>query len=483
MSHASRAVIACAVFGIAKPAMACSEFAGAILSGCCSMAMTHFPKAAGPGGGGSLFTGPENYPSKNVSLLSNLPLAQIGGGKGSSLYGWVDPLTRREYAIMGRSNGTAFIDVTNPTQPRYVANLPMATGSVATDWREPKVYGNHVYVGVDRTDHPIQVVDLTKLRNYSGTPLTLAADSNFRGNGTSTTWLKQAHTLAINHDSGFLYAAGSNKYSGGLMAIDVRNPLSPVEVGGFSGDGYTHETQVVIYNGPDAQYRGREIAFNSNAKSGAVIDTFSIVDVTNKTSMTRLASKTYPGARWIHQGWLTEDHRYFFQNDEFDETGGVTGGKTRTHLWDVQDLDNPSYKGFWDNTTTSVDHNLYVKDGYVYQTNYTTGLRILKIGNLDSSDSSEWLTEVAFFDTYPANDAATFNGAWNNYPFLPSGNVLVSDIEGGLFVLRPELGGFSMHKKLGDDVLFQSVPEPGSVGLMATGFVTLVLRRRRCLRS
>ena len=477
-------IAAVVVFAGADSVLACSQLTGLPLVGCCGMDMRPRvtappPRAPAPSPAG----GPESFASWNVTLMGQLPLSQMGGGVGSSLYGWTDPLTRREYAIMGRSNGTAFVDVTNPAQPRYVANLPMAAGSSATDWREPKVYGNYAYVGVDRTNHPIQVIDLTKLRAYTGTPLTLAADRNFRGNGNS---LVQAHTLAINPETGFLYACGTNKYSGGLMAIDVRNPLNPVEAGGYSGDGYTHETQVVVYRGPDLAHRGKEIAFNSNAKSNPSVDTFSIVDVTNKATPRRLSTQTYSGARWIHQGWLTEDQRFFLQNDESDESGGVTGGRTRTHLWDVRDLDLPVYKGFWDNTTTSIDHNMYVHRGYLFQTNYTTGLRVLKIGNLESADPDDWLNEVAYFDTYTPNDGKTFNGAWNNYPFLPSGNILVSDIDGGLFVLRPNLPGWTqggvgqLVKDLGLGFpTFNHVPEPTTVSLLTPFALALLGRRRR----
>jgi choice-of-anchor B domain-containing protein len=418
--------------------------------------------------------GPWN--AKNISLLSNVPLASMGGGAGSSLYAWVDPLTKREYAIMGRSNGTAIIDVTDPYQPVYVANMPIAAGSVPTDWREPKVFGNYAFVGVDRTTHPMQVLDLTRLRGYSGTTMTLNADANFTG-------VTKIHTLAVNKQTGFLYASGTDKYAGGVMAINVNNPLAPVNAGGFSADGYTHETQVVVYNGPDIAYRGHEIAFNSNAKSGSVQDTFSIVDYTNKSQPARLSTKTYANAKWIHQGWLTEDQRYFFQDDESDETAGVTGGKTRTHLWDVSDLNNPQYRGYYDHTTTSIDHNLYVKGNYVYETNYTTGLRILEIGDLSSTDSSKWLKEVAYFDTYQPDDSATFNGAWNNYPFLPSGNVLVSDINGGLFVLRPQLGRTPPEPTVYDSPAFptsnMTVPEPGLAGCVALAGVASTLRRRR----
>jgi choice-of-anchor B domain-containing protein len=417
----------------------------------------------GTGIGGGALTSPGGFDSLNIDLLSNVPLSAMGGGSGSSLYGWVDPLTQREYAIMGRSNGTAFIDITNPTAPVYTANLPKLAGAADTIWREPKVYQNTAYIGVDGTTHRMQVVDLTQLRNYAGTTMTLNAGTYNPGSGTLT--VTRIHTLAINADTGFLYAAGTRFETSpgdinavGLHVINVQNPSNPTFAGTYSGDDYTHETQVVTYKGPDAQHVGKEIAFNSNGKQLGRPDTFSIVDVTNKSAITGLSSKTYANAGYIHQGWLTEDHRFFFQNDEFDEQNGTTNGKTRTHLWDVSDLDNAIYKGFFDHATTSTDHNLYTKDGFLYETNYTTGLRILKIGDLTSNTPSDWLQEVAYFDTFPGNDAAGFNGAWNNYPYFPSGNIVVSDRQNGLFVLRA------------------NIPEPGTLAA-AICILAGVLRR------
>jgi choice-of-anchor B domain-containing protein len=459
------------------PGLACPGFVPCVPSACLSMhTRAQSVASAGPDVGGPL-----PYPSRNMTLVGHLPLAQMGGvsgATGSSLYGWTDPLTRREYAIMGRSNGTAFIDVTVPSSPVYVANLPMQPGSSQTLWREPKVYGNHAYVGVDGTSHPLQVVNLAQLRNYSGTTMTLGA-TTFSGSGTVS--INRAHTLAINADTGFLYAAGTNRHAGGLYAIDVRNPAAPAYAGGYALDGYTHETQVVTYRGPDAQYRGREIAFNSNGV-WENNDSLGIVDVTNKSAMTRISRRSYPNAGYIHQGWLTEDQRYFFQNDEFDESNGVTGGRTRTHLWDVSDLDNPVYRGFYDHQTTSVDHNLYVRGNYLYETNYTTGLRVLRIGNLESTNPSDWLTEVAFFDTYPQNDAQTYNGAWNNFPYFDSGNILVSDIDGGLFVLRmnlPENPQYGVKPPPLHGPVFAPVPEPGSATVFAGALCVLALGRRR----
>ncbi len=471
--HRSCAAVCLAVSAAATGALACPGVVPCVPSACITM---HVPVPTRS----PTYTvdGPVNFPAQRVTLMSQLPLNQMGGvasTTGSSLYAWTDPLTQHEYAIMGRSNGTAFIDVTNPRQPVYVANLPKLAGSADTLWREPKVYGNYAYIGVDGTTHRMQHVNLTQLRNYAGTPLTL--------NAGSYTGVNNIHTLAINKDSGYLYAAGSNLNSGGLHIIDVRNPGAPVAAGNTSVDGYTHETQVVTYRGPDTQHYGREIAFNSNGKLSGT-DTFSIVDVTNKSAITRLSTRTYANARYIHQGWLTDDHRYFFQNDELDE-GSVTP-VTNTHLWDVSDLDNPIYRGEFRNTTTSTDHNLYVRAGYVFQSNYTTGLRILKIGNLQSDNPQDWLQEVAWFDTYPADDHSQtpWSGAWNNYPYLPSGNILVSDINGGLFVLRPDLPGWeaafgdSFKKDFSNGTNLNTVPEPATSLVTAT-LMMLALQRRR----
>lgn len=400
-----------------------------------------------------------NYssPGASIKMLSNMPLSQIGGGSGASLYGWVDPQTNREYALMGRSTGTSIIDITNPASPAYVANVPRQTGTAATSWREPKVVGNTMYIGVDGTTAGMQIVDLTRVRNYNGTTLTLNADATYTG-------VTRIHTLGVSPGTNFLYATGTNTASGGLRVLDVTNPLAPTVAASWSTDGYTHENQVVKYNGPDAAYRGREISFSSNGRSTNITtNRFSIVDVTNKSSVVRLASKGYASSGYTHQGWLTEDQRYFVMNDELDETNNLTSGHTRTHFWDVSDLDNPVYKGFYTHEGSSIDHNLYIKDRLIYMSNYTSGLHIFALDNPASANPNDWMHEVASFDTYLPDDSTTFNGTWNNYPFFPSGNIAVSDINGGLFVLKLDLS---------------ITPEPATA-LMVSMFAFTPMRRNR----
>jgi len=355
------------------------------------------------------------FPCSGIDLLSFLPHNTIGGGMGNDIWGWTDGLTGKEYALVGRTSGTSFVDISNPTAPVYLGNLP--THNVNSIWRGIKVYKDHAFIVSEASGHGMQVFDLRQLRGVTA-PATFTETAYYNGFG-------KAHTLALNEETGFAYAAGTGTCSGGLHIVDVREPTAPAYAGCFAADGYSHETQCVTYRGTDLEHRGKEICFNSNE------DTLTIVDVTDKSATRQLARLPYDGARYTHQGWLTEDGTHFLVDDELDEIR--LGTKTRTHVLDVSDLDAPRYVGFHEHATPSIDHNLYIRGRYVYESNYTSGLRILRLDNAATATMSE----VGFFDVFPANDNADFAGTWSNYPFFPSGTVIVNGIEQGLFVLRP----------------------------------------------
>lgn len=365
--------------------------------------------------GGMAFT----FPCRNVNLASFLSLEDIGGGQANDVWGWTDPLTGKEYALLGRTTGTSFIDLSDPEHPVYLGNLP--AHNISSTWRGIKVYKNHAFIISEAVDHGMQVFDLTQLRNVASPPVTFAETTHYSGFG-------RGHTIAVNEETGFVYVAGSrDTCSGGLHMVTVQNPINPTFAGCVAQDGYTHETQCVTYHGPDAAYRGREICFSAN------VDTLTIVDVTNKSNPVQLSRTGYAGVGYTHQGWLTENHAHFLLDDELDELN--FDNHTRTFIWNVSDLNAPSMTGTHDAETHSIDHNQYVRGRYVYQGNYQAGLRILDINNVGAAS----MNEVAYFDVYPTGDEAAFNGAWSNYPFFPSGIVLVGGIEQGLFVLRPTI--------------------------------------------
>lgn len=365
------------------------------------------------------------YPCDKVDLMARLTLAQLGATTGSpstaDLWGWTDPLTQREYAIVGLNNGTAFVDITDPAVPVRLGNLPshLATSNL---WRDVDVAGNWCYIGSELAGHGMQVFDLTLLRNVVNPPVT------FTENGW-TNIFGRSHTLCADKLHPYVYAVGTDIASGGLVVLDVSNPIVPVLVGTFSTEGYIHENVVYTYAGPDADHTGKQLSFNFHTGT----DRITVVDVTDKTDMNTLVTINYTGGNLCHQGWLTEDQRYLLMDDEGDE--GTFGHGTRTRIFDLLDLDAPIYLGAYTSTLLSTDHNLYTHKGLVYQANYSSGLRILDLAPV----STGTLTPVAYFDTYSANNSAGYNGAWGNYPYFPSGTVIISDQTGGLFIVKPRL--------------------------------------------
>lgn len=372
------------------------------------------PCSGGAGGVGTA----SGFPCKNIDLYAHLNISELGGSagiEGNDIWGWTDPLNGKEYAIIGLTSHTAFVDISNPINPIYLGKLPTATTN--SIWRDVKVYNNYAFIVSEASNHGMQVFDLTRLRNVVAPPLTFTSDAHYTGFG-------KAHNIAINEATGFAYAIGTSTFSGGPHFINIQNPLTPVAAGGYSAQNYTHDAQIVIYNGPDTEHVGKEIFFGANENKVVV------VDVTNKTNPILLSTFTYTNADYVHQGWLTEDHKYFMLGDELDET--AFGFNTKTVIIDMSNLDAPILKSNYFGTTAAIDHNGYTLNNEFYLANYRAGFRLMDMSDIENGN----MTEVGFFDTYPASNSNSFNGAWSVYPYFASGSIIISDIESGLFVVK-----------------------------------------------
>ena len=370
----------------------------------------------------------------NVDLLAFMPTSDVGGAEGvtaSDIWGWTDPETGKEYALLGRSDGTAFIDISTPAAPVYLGNLSLTEGANPNVWRDIKVFSNHAFIVADGAgEHGMQVFDLTQLRDLADVPAEFTETAIYRG-------IHSAHNIVINEDTGFAYAVGSSgggdTCGGGLHMVDISDPANPVFAGCFAhegtgraGTGYSHDAQCVIYHGPDAEHAGKEICLGSNET------VLSIADVTDKENTVVLSAGEYPDVGYGHQGWLTDDHRFFYMNDELDELQGLVEG-TRTLVWDLADLDDPQLVTQYYSGNPSSDHNLYVRGDLMYQSNYSSGLRIFDITDRANP------VPVGHFDTFPAGeDEAGFNGSWSNYPFFESGIIIVSSMGEGFFVVKQQ---------------------------------------------
>jgi choice-of-anchor B domain-containing protein len=366
------------------------------------------------------------YPCQNMDLLSYMPLALIGGGANTNdIWGWTSPNTNREYALVGCSNGTAFVDISDPINPVYVGLLP--THTTNNLWRDLESRGNYLFIGSEAPDHGVQIFNLLQLDDAVNFPVTFANSAHYAGFGHS-------HTITVDQEAGWLYGMGSNTFEGGLHIVDINNPLNPLVLGGFANDGYTHDGFACTYHGPDPDHQDRRIMVACNA------DALTIVNCSDPTDCQYISTATYPEVGYVHQGWFTRDFRYFLLNDELDET--QLGANTRTHLWDLLDLDNPVYMGYkqWD--TPNIDHNLYIQDQFVYASNYRAGVRIMDAINV--ADAS--LTEVGYFDLFPLNDLPNFSGTWSNFPFLPSGVNIATSMYDGLFVTQQTVARLSENR-------------------------------------
>ena len=373
------------------------------------------------------------FDCESVDLVSFLPVAQMGADRGivtNDVWGWTDPETGQEIVLVGMSNQTAFVDVTDPGMPTYLGRLPMPESANASTWRDMKVYQNHMFVVSDGAgEHGMQVFDLTRLRGLDGSdPQTFTSDAHYDQ-------IASAHNIVINEETGFAYSVGSSgggqTCGGGLHMINIQDPVAPVFAGCFQDmstgrqrTGYSHDAQCVIYHGPDADYQGREICLGSNETA------LSIADVTDKSNPIAIAMASYPNVGYSHQGWLSEDQSYFFMGDELDESGGnVTN--TRTLIWDLADLDDPILAREFMAETKATDHNLYILGNTMYQSNYKSGLRVLDISDPENPQL------VGNFDTVPyGGDDASMTGSWSNYPYFKSGVVVVTSSREGLFVVR-----------------------------------------------
>ncbi|MDA1027715.1 MAG: choice-of-anchor B family protein [Bacteroidetes bacterium] len=365
----------------------------------------------------------------NVDLVSFMNVDDLSTERGvgmTDIWGWEDPETGKEWVIIGRTEGVSFVDISDPSHPVWVGEMLKTATSPGSTWRDVKVYKNHAFVVADGAEaHGLQIFDLTQLRDAKPEDMPITYPETARYMGTNST-----HNIVINEETGFAYAVGNRSggetCGGQLHIINIQDPANPTFAGCFSNENASgaHDSQCVIYHGDDVDYKGHEICLTSSGNM------FVIADVTDKSNTITLAATSYPNQAYTHQGWLTDDHNYFYMNDELDELNGLVD-KTRTLIWDTRDLEDPILMKEFLHDNAASDHNLYVRGNYMYQSNYQAGIRILDISDPENP------VAIGHFDTVPfGEDEAGFGGSWSNYPYFKSGIIAVSSRGEGLFLIR-----------------------------------------------
>jgi choice-of-anchor B domain-containing protein len=228
--------------------------------------------------------------------------------------------------------------------------------------------------------------------------------------------------------SGCSCMSGASTANKGFHAFSLQNPRDPRIVGSYT-DTYMHDVYVETFSGARASqcapgHNPCEVVFGWTGQD------FRIIDFTDKTSPRVLSTLIYPNLGYPHSGWISRNKQWLFGFDELDELNG--GLQTRILSFKIDNFRNPQVRAQWTGPTSAIDHNGYVVDNKLYVSSYTRGLRIMDVQNPSKP------REIGSFDTHPENDSTAFAGAWGAYPFLPSGNILVSDINRGLFIVKEQ---------------------------------------------
>ena len=404
--------LACVCTGDAGLAVPPPEILGALQSGLdAALEIGGDSASAEKGTNGGSSSAATAFTSHKVALVSRVPLSAFPSGSSGAneVWGYVSP-GGREYGILGMRRGTGFVDITDPANPVIVGDIP---GNVNTIWRDMAIYNEHAYIVTDGSGIGMQVVDLADIDNGNVSLVTVMTQSGFR----------KAHNVFVNAESGFAYAVGTNL--GGMVVIDVNVPASP-QIVGIWNQSSVHD--IFVHSYQQGNNAGREIAFAFAGGGG-----LKIVDVTDKSNMFLVSTFHYPNRTYCHQGWLSEDGKFLFLNDELDELQNPDVTTTTTYIVSVRSLTFPSLTAAFTNGLPATDHNLVLRNGYVFEANYSSGLRIYDATN----PNLQLVTEVGYFDTFPAHNSAGFSGAWGVFADYPSGLVVVSDQTSGLFVLDP----------------------------------------------
>jgi choice-of-anchor B domain-containing protein len=370
------------------------------------------------------------YPCLGVDLVSRVSFSDLGGSSGNAVWGGVESMNKREIGVVGLDNGTAFVDVTIPNCPVVLGHLPSTSGRNGT--RDVKVYGDYALAVAEIQGHGLQIFDMRTLPSRTdagGASNKLKATLTFKG--SSSMAIGVAHTIVPNEASKMVYLAGeASSCNRKVLMIDFADPMNPQPLGCIDTPGQqVHDADCLMYHGPDMAYAGHEICVTYNGN-----DAFSVVDMQDKKATKVISTTKYMGGVYAHQGTFNEAHTHLMLSDEMDEE--QNGHATRTYLFDMTDLDKPVALAPYDAKTMACDHNEYVVGNFLYQANYSAGLRILDITQIATGK----LKEVGFFDTMPSSDSNAMYGAWTSYPFFKSGIVLTQTQDSGLYITKVQPG-------------------------------------------
>ena len=312
---------------------------------------------------------------------------------------WGVEINGREIAIIGSTAGTHFFDVTDPvnsTEVAFVAGSYTGEGVIHRDYHD---YQGYLYIVCDEGPSTLQIIDISDLPNSINT----VYDSN--------QLFARAHNIFIDTATAKLYACASNV---AMQVYSLVNPIDPLLLYSYTDVGHVHDA-----------YVRNDTAYLNCGNDGFRIVDFHYLDLPGGVAPIELASLTsYPDAGYNHSGWLSDDGNIYAMQDE--------NHGADVKILDVSDFNNISVLSIFNSgvDSQSMAHNGIIKDSLLYLAYYHDGLRVFDISN-PNSPSQIWM-----YDTYLINDHNSYKGAWGVYPYFSSGNIIISDMQEGLFVVE-----------------------------------------------
>jgi len=337
------------------------------------------------------------WAQSTLNLLGKLSYDGINTNSSADLSDiWGYATATHEFAIVGLIDGTSIVDITDPTNPIEVYWSPGAS----TFWRDIKTWKNYAYV-TNESSNGLEIIDL------SGLPAS-ASSTTYTGGilvGTTTNVsFTSAHNLYID-ENGIAYIFGANYGTGGTIMLNVEaNPTNPPVVGLYNVR-YCHDGFVK-----------NNILYSAEINNGI----FSIVDLADKLNPIILGTASTTN-NFTHNVWLSDNGNYLFTTDEV--FGAEIGAYDISDVTDIKRVDG--IKSSTGNNT--VVHNTHVLNDFLITSYYDDGLTVV------DANCPDILVEVANYDT--STNLSQNDGCWGAYPFLPSGNIIASDINNGLFIL------------------------------------------------
>ncbi|MGB1205093.1 MAG: choice-of-anchor B family protein [Chitinophagales bacterium] len=338
--------------------------------------------------------------NNNITFRSQLTYSS----EMSDIWGYA--VDGNEYALVTTEDETSIVNVTNPDNPIEVFNV----AGPNTFWRDPKTHGTFAYI-TNEAGGGLQIIDMSALPNGNITndDVSYWTGGNYQGSNVS---FSTAHNIFVD-EFGVGYIVGANYGVGGMIIVDlVANPTNPPILGIYN-ERYVHDI-----------YVRDNIAWAAEINNGV----FSVVEVSDKNNPLVLAiENTSSGAS--HNIWLSDDGNYVFTTDEVNNAN--IDAFDVSDLGDIQETDR-----FQSSPGSNVmPHNVFVYGNFLTISYYRDGAVIA-----DATYPNK-IIEVGNYDTSPNFSGGGFNGCWGVYPYLPSGNLLATDIEEGLYVLTPTYQG------------------------------------------